>query len=134
MIIISIRVSLMPLPGATDDVVQVRISRFPIEFPPNSIAAGNQNGWVAGAARADFGRNGVTRDLAGCLEHLSHTVALAIAQVVNAATSVQRTQGQDVGLGQVNHMNVVTYAGAVVGRVIIAKDRHLVPLAQCHAE
>ncbi len=68
------------------------------------------------------------------LNHLLDGKTLPIAQVVHTAPPVQCTQGQDVGLGQVDDVNIVAYTSTIPSRVIIAEDSHLVSLAQCHAQ
>ena len=43
----------LPLPGGFDDVVGRLILRLPLEHLARPVAAGDQPGGVAGAARAD---------------------------------------------------------------------------------
>ena len=72
--------------------------------------------------------------LARRLDHLADGVALTVAQVVGPAALIQGAQGQDVGLGQVGHVDIVAHAGAVAGGIVVAIDLDLFPLAQRHLE
>ena len=73
-------------------------------------------------------------DLPRGLYHLPDRVALSIAQVVGPAACVQRLQGQDVRMRQVQHVDIVADAGAVAGGIVVAKDFYVFPLAQCNLQ
>ena len=95
---------------------------FPAQLAPEGLAAGHEHGRVSWTSWADLDRDGMASDLAGRVDDLFDREALSVAQVVGAATAVQRAQSKDMTLGQVQDMDVVPHAGAVGGRVVIAED------------
>ena len=103
----------MPLPRHLDDSPQVRVLRGPAQLRRIlSLLATSTAGSPGRRAPISAGI-GWPVTSPGRLDHLVDREALAIAQVVDPAALVQRAQGQDVGLGQVDHVDIVAHAGAV---------------------
>ncbi len=82
---------------------------------------------LAGSPGVKIGGDGVTGDVAGHFQHLQNAKTLPLAQIVLAAGAavLQGPQGQDMRLGQIQHVDVVAPAGAIGGGVIVAKNGKL---------
>ncbi len=79
---------------------------------------------------ADDLRDRVPGDLAHGLDDLADREAVAVAEVADEVFARGRgLEGQQVGVGQVGDVDVVAYAGAVRGRVVVAVDGDRVALA-----
>ena len=89
------------------------------------------SGRIARAARSIHSRDRMAGHLARRLDHLTDGIALSIAQVVGPAALIQSAQGQDVGLGQVKHMDIVAHAGAVGGGVVGSEYVDCRSIARC---
>jgi len=63
-----------------------------------------------------------------------HRESLAVAQVVGTIAVLQGTQCAYMGVNQIGDMDVVTNTGSVRSRVVIAEDRDVCSLAQCHLQ
>ena len=94
----------------------------------NPVARCNQSGRIPRAALTHLFRNGFTGDHARGFNHLPHAEALPISQVVNAIALLKRLQREHVCFGQIQHMNIVTNAGAIGCVVVVAEDRNVIPL------
>ena len=88
-------------------------------------------GNVAGAARVDDVGNLFAAGLAEGVDDIQHAVAVAGAQIADeqAGLLLQLLDGRHVAAGQIHNVYVVALAGAVGGRVVIAKDVNLLQLA-----
>ena len=121
-----------PLPGGFDHLAQFGKGRLPAQFLPAPVRVGHQPGRIAGAAAA---RRRTGKRPPGHLphgfDHLPVGVARAVAQIVGPGLDpVHRLQGQEVGAGDVGHVDVVADARAV-GRVVVgAEQDQAVPLPQ----
>ena len=84
------------------------------------------------------GRRGATwaGHLAGGLDHLPDGEPHPVAQVEHIALPAgqQGIQRQNMGLGQVAHMDVIPHAGAVLGGIVVPKDHNLLPPPRRHLE
>ena len=119
------------VPGVADDAGQVGVLRRPAQVRADAVARGDQLRRVAGPALADHDRHRVAGDLADGVHDLLHREAGAVAQVVDPVLARRRgRQGQQVGVGEVGDVDVVADAGAVGRRVVLAEDRHRLPLAR----
>ena len=80
-------------------------------------------GDVAGAARVDDIGDLLAASLAEGVDDVQHAVAVAGAQIADeqAGLLLQLFDGSNMAAGQVDNMDVVAHAGAVGGRVVIAK-------------
>ena len=99
-------------------------------------AGGDQCGGVAGAAALLPDGDGVAGDPAGGLDDLPVGEALPVAQVEGGGGvgALQVVQGQEVGVDEILHVDVVPDTGAVLGGVVGAEEGELLPLALGHLE
>src|SRR6266567_4463976 len=96
----------MPFPCAANDLLQQGVARLPAKFGTNLVRRSDQDGRVAGAARADHAWDRVAGDRAGRLNHFKISEAVAVAKIVGPATEpIKRFERQGVGLGQISDMN-----------------------------
>jgi hypothetical protein len=102
---------------------------------PDLFGASDQLWRVTGPSGTVHGEDGMSGHPPCCLDHFADTVALPVAQVIGPSAHlviVQSTQSQDVGLGQVEYVDVVTDASTVVSGIIVAIHLNVIALAQCH--
>src|SRR5271170_2999724 len=121
---------LVPAPGVGDDLFESRISRLPAQFAHCFFGRGHQFGSVPGSPWFFDGWYGPSDNLFTSINHLSHGIAVPIAEVVEALPA--RLQGENVGLRQINDMNVIANAGAVGRRIIDPKNLAVFGAAQRH--
>ena len=125
----------MPGPGAGEDVVELRVFGPPAEVGLRLRGAGDKAGGVAGAAGFDLDGDGVAGDAACGLDDLLHRKAGAVAEVVDHLFGlVERGECEDVGVGEVENVDVVANAGAVGSGVVVAEDEDLVTAAEGDVE
>ena len=72
----------MPLPRAFHNGFQIREHRLPAQLAPDFFRTGNQDCWIARAARRLDHPNRMSGDFPRYFDHLPHTEALPIAEVV----------------------------------------------------
>ncbi len=70
------------------------------------------------------------------IDHLTNRVALAGTEIqrIRVTTLEQITQRQYVRLGEIAYMNVITYAGSILRRIVLAKYRNIGPTPHCRIE
>jgi hypothetical protein len=68
----------MPDPCGANDVVKLGVLGLPGKFSHCLFGAGDQNGWVAGAAGMNFYRDGVAGDAARGLDDFAYAEALSV--------------------------------------------------------
>jgi len=69
----------MPIPGASDNIIDGRILRLPLKIAANSFGAGYQRGRVAVAPRGFLFWDRLAGDLASGCNHFPNTEAIATA-------------------------------------------------------
>src|SRR5690606_27957974 len=113
----------VPIPGALDDGADVLKLGGPAEFAFDSGAAGDEARGVSGAARLfDYG-DLFAADGFACCDDFADAGAAAGAEVeFSADAAVEVLDGEHVGLGEVDDMDVVADAGTVGGRIVGAVD------------
>jgi hypothetical protein len=123
----------VPFPGAPDDLFQVREARRPAEFVADLLRRSDQDRRIAGAPRTELIRDGVTGHLSRRLDDLQIGETVAVAQVIRAtAQAIKGFERQNVRLRQIEHVDIVAHARAVLRRVIIAENDHLLALTKRH--
>src|ERR1700682_553970 len=128
---VAIRMTPMPVPGAPHDVLEIGEAWLPVELKLDLVRAGDEDGWIARTALAFDGRNGMSRHAPGDFEHLAHAETTSVPQVINELfVPRERIKGKLMRRSQVDHMDVVSYAGAVGGWVVGSVDLDLLALAQ----
>ena len=105
--------------------------RLPAQLPADPARIGDQPGRVAGTAVGIDHRETSARHFPDGLDHLKVRVPGAAAKVVSAGLdAVHRRQGQQVGVGNVGHVDIVANARSI-GRVVIGSEQaQAFPLAQ----
>src|SRR5688500_12352970 len=110
----------MPFPGRADNLFELRVFRLPTEFVARFVRRGHELWWVARAARLFDNRNLPLANSFTSRDHLANGVTVAVPQVVEAL--FPRRHCKDVGLRQVDYVNVVADARAVRCRIIGPKN------------
>lgn len=86
------------------------------------IRGGYQHGGVAGPAAGDDDRHRLAGDATDGVDDLFDRMPAAGPDIVGDAACLEVVQGEDVGLGQVGHVDVVADAGAIGGRIVGAEQ------------
>ncbi len=73
-------------------------------------------------------------DFACRFNHLLHTEPFAIPKIVNAALLIDRLHRQNMCLGQIRHVNVISHARTIRRCIIFAENRHRLTLPQRHLQ
>jgi len=76
----------------------------------------------------------MTGDFAGGLDDFFYGVTLAVAEVVGAVLISDGSEREDVGLGEIGHVDVIADAGAVRSVVIAAEHEHPLPFSLRYLE
>ena len=96
---------------------------MPAQCALKFVFAGDEDGGVAGAARRKFARNLAASNALGGVEDFEDGEAAAISYIEGfAGNSFDCFEGADVGISDVEDVDVVAYAGAVWSGVIGAKN------------
>jgi len=120
---VAVGVDLLPRPGGGDDLVKGGVLGLPVEVAADFFAGGDQRGGIAGAARGKLVGDGLAGDAAGGVEDLKDGIAGAVADVVGfAGDAVDGFKGEDVGVGDVQDMDVIADTGAVGSGIVGTED------------
>ena len=122
----------MPRPGAFHDGADVLVLGLPAEGGADFFGRGDEARGIAGAAGFFDGFDVTAGDLFAGLDDFANGGAAAGAEVVEIA--LRRAEREDVGLCEVEDVDVVAYAGAIGRFVIGAVDFDMVFLAECDLE
>lgn len=122
----------VPIPGGGDDVFELGILGFPAEFADGFFGGGDELGRIAGAARFFNGGDFLAGNFFAGLNHLAHGIAIAIAEIVK--TLFAGRESEDMGLGQIDDVNIITDAGAIGCGIIGAVNVTLFGLTERHFE
>lgn len=99
---------------------------FPAKHAVKLVFAGDKDGGIARAAGREFARDFAAGDALGGIEDFENRKAAAIADVEGfAGDGFNGFESADVGIGDVENVNVVADAGAVGSGVIGAEDFEL---------
>ena len=116
-------VFLFPRPGGGDDFFEGGVLGFPAKSAVKFFFAGHQDGGIAGAARRDFARNFAAGDFFGGVEDFEDGEAAAVADVEGfAGDGFDRFERADVGVGDVEDVDVIADAGAIGRGIVRAED------------
>src|SRR5215467_12454878 len=129
-ILITLRMTLMPMPGAADDVVQFWPFGFPPEFPNRFLRRSHQLWRVTGTTRLFHDRNLFAGDSLARLNYLPDGITIAVAEVVKSLSTC--CEPQDVSLRQIGNMNVIANAGSVGGWIVGAEQFAVRGMSQGH--
>ena len=96
---------------------------MPAEHAVKLVLAGDQDGGITGAARREFARDFGAGDFFGGVEDFEDGKAAAIADVEGfAGDGFDGFESADVGIGDVEYVDVIADASAVGRRVIGTED------------
>jgi len=96
---------------------------FPTKGAAKFFLAGDEDGGVAGTAGRNFARNLAAGDLFGGVEDFEDGKAAAVAHVEGfAGNGFYGFESAEVGIGDIEDVDVVADTGAVGGRVVRAED------------
>mmetsp|Transcript_36722 Transcript_36722/g.109217 ORF Transcript_36722/g.109217 Transcript_36722/m.109217 type:complete len:379 (+) Transcript_36722:56-1192(+) len=125
----AVRVGADPPPRVGAHLLEAEL-RLPPQFARREGRVRVHDRDVARPARRNLVREVVPAGGGEGPHHVEHRVSDARAEVVRdaAAALLQPEQGGGVPLGQVDHVDVVPHAGAVLGRVVRAVDGEVRPL------
>src|SRR6266850_2063852 len=99
------------------------MSCFPTERALELFLAGDQNGRVAGAPRSEFARDLAAGDALGHIDNFQDRESTTVADVEGfAGNAVDLLKRANVGIGDIEHVDVVADAGAVRCGVVRAED------------
>src|ERR1700676_3804064 len=96
---------------------------FPTEHALELFLAGDQNGRVAGAPWTEFARDLAAGDTLRRGDNYQDREATAVADVEGfAGNAVDFLKSADVGIGNIEHVDVIADAGSVRRRVVRSED------------
>src|SRR5713226_7466703 len=96
---------------------------FPTEHALEFFLAGNENRGITGTARTPFARDLAAGDAFRDINDFEDRNTTAVADVEGfAGNAVDLLQRADVGIGDVEHVDVVTDAGSVRRGIVRAED------------
>ena len=114
----------MPIPGSGHDVFESGKFGFPAEFADGLVGCRNQLWGIARTSRFFYGRNAFPRNLFTHLDNLANGISVAISQIKKSRFA--RREGKDMGLGEVNNVNIIANTGAIRRRIIGPVDFRIV--------
>src|SRR5260370_34387300 len=96
---------------------------FPAESSLEFFLAGHEDSGIAGTARTQFARDFASDDALRCIDNFQDREATAVADIESfAGNAADLLEGADVGIGDIEHMDVIADAGSVRCRVVRAED------------
>src|SRR5712692_8983572 len=96
---------------------------FPTESTLEFFLAGNENSRITGAAGTEFTRDFAASDALRCIDDLQNREPAAVADVEGfARDAVDFLESAEVGIGDVEDVNVIADAGSVGCGVVRAED------------
>ncbi len=122
----------MKAPGIDQDIFEARMPGLPAQNLQGSGTPADQLGGISRAARRNAFGNRMPGDPARGFDQLSHRVSATRTQIAGQAlgSRLKACQGTQVGVRQVNDMDIVSNASAIGRWVVIAEDPDLLALAQ----
>ncbi len=125
----------MPIPGGFDNRLEVRVLWSPAQDFSCKRRIGNQFRWITGTAVGDDRRDFVIGYLAAAFDHFFDTLPALGSQVdFDTVALSDPFQCGQVCRAEIVDVDVVTNAGLVAGRPIIAENRNRLSLAECHLQ
>ncbi len=96
---------------------------FPAEGTLEFFLAGDQHCGITGTARAQFARNLAAGDVLRRIDDFQDGEAAAVADVEGfSRNAFDLLEGTDVGIGDIEHVDVVADAGSVGCGIVRAED------------
>ena len=120
---IAVGVGLLPGPGRGDDCVEGGVRGLPGQVAAHFIGGGDQDGGIAGTAGEEFFGDVAAGEAAGGGEDFADGVAGAGADVEGGAgDAAEFLEGAEMGLRDVEDVDVIADAGAVGSGIVAAKN------------
>src|ERR1035441_4715750 len=129
---VAVGMALVPGPGGGHYVFELRILGLPTQFMHRPVRGGHQPGRVTGPAGLLDGWNGLTGYLLAGADDFPHRIAVAVAEVVEAAPAWG--EAEEMRLRQVEDVDVIANAGAVGRGIIRAVNFAVRLLSEGHLE
>src|SRR4029077_4712211 len=96
---------------------------FPAESTLQFFLAGDQHGGIAGAARAQFARDLAAGDALRYIDDFQDGEAAAVADIEGfAGNALDLLESTDMGIGDIENVDVVADAGSVGCGIVRAED------------
>ena len=127
---VSVWVQRLPVPAVAAHILKV-IVRRPAEHIFALLRTAVADVDIAGAPAHDSVRHAQAVCLLKGVHHVEHAVADAGAEVKHAfaAMAFHVRNGGDMAAGEIDDMDVIAHAGAVVGVVVVAENAQILELA-----
>lgn len=124
------RMLLVPVPGRTDDRLNIVILRLPAKHRLGLFAGRDELRRVACTSCRHLALDGLPDDLFRRVDDLLHGKSNAVAEVEHVVLAAvhQVFRRQDVRRGQIGDVDVIADAGAVSCRIIVPKNGHMIAL------
>src|SRR5438552_5610565 len=114
---------LLPGPCRLDDFFERGMRGFPAEDALEFFLAGDKHSGITGTAWTQFARDFAAGNALRHINDFQDGEAAAIADVEGfAGNAIDLLEGADVGISDIEHMDVIADAGSIGRRVIGAKD------------
>ena len=122
----------MKAPGIGEKSVQIRVLGSPPQQLEGSVSATHQ---LRRISRPTFGHsfgNRMPGYSTGRIDDLSHRVAVSRPEIAGQDPSASLNPGEssEVGIGQIDDMDIIANAGAIGRRVIVTKNSDRITLPQ----
>ncbi len=125
---VALGMGFVPVPGGADDILDFGEPGFPVEGDLSSLGGGYEFRRVTDTAGLGYGGDGFSCDLFAGPDDLEHGATGSGSEVEGALDAW--LEGKDMGLGEIDHVDVIADAGAVRGGVIGAVDFAMFFLAE----
>src|SRR5579859_1429321 len=112
---VTVRVRLMPAPGAAQNLFQTGVRCAPSQHRPGPLHCRDELRWITGAPRTLDGRERSSRDTPGGRDDLAHGTSRSRPQIhrQRRATVELRVERAEMRVGDVADMNIVPYRGPI---------------------
>ena len=129
-VVVSVRILRLPSPGVRAHFLNAVLG-LPAKLLLRLAGVGVAGGDIAGAAGLDLVRDLHAGGFLEVLHDIQHAVALSGSQIVNGKSGIvfDLLQGLHMSLRQIDHMDVVSYAGSVRSVIVVSEYVELFQLA-----
>ncbi|GCE85355.1 hypothetical protein MSKU9_3496 [Komagataeibacter diospyri] len=111
-----------PSEGRFNNLIQLMISGLPAGVPAELCGIGDQHGRITLSARSPFPGYLAPAHTLNALDNFQITETQPVPDIVGHGSGIEQGQDQDMRVSQIGHMDIVANAGAIMCRIIIAKQ------------